>query len=168
MSREFNRVVECEFAQRMPQLGLTAEKPSGPIAWPGERCFRMDSPDSLAWICIYPNHKGLNEFYVEIAWSHRGAYPSTCNARPTSRFQFPDGFGQIEEGFVRLGDFCEPKQGAWSLGTFDQRIAILTREEAVELVTPLVESAHRTIEKVGLPCLKQAIESRATFLARST
>jgi hypothetical protein len=167
MSREFNRFVEREFAHRMPKLGLTAEKPSGPIAWPGERCFRMDSSATLSWICIYPNHKGLNEFYVEIAWSHRGAYPSTCSARPSTRFQFPDGFGNIEEGFVRLGEFCHPKQGAWKLNTFEERIAMLTREEAISLATPLVEAAHQTIVSVGLPCLRQAIESRAIFIARS-
>ena len=160
MSKEFNRIVEREFAQRIPQLGLVPERASGPIAWPGERCFRMGSSGSLAWICIYPNYKGLNEFDVEIAWSHLGAYPSTCKARPTLRFDGPASFAKIDEGFVRLGELCSPRRGSWAADTFEQRIAMLTRDEAAALALPLVNSAHQTIESVGLPMLQFAIESR--------
>jgi len=160
MSKEFNRIVEREFAKRMPRLGLISERASGPIAWPGERCFRVESSESLAWICIYPNYKGLNEFDVEIAWSHRGAYPSTCTARPSPRFKYPEGFAIADEGFVRLGELCDPKRGAWSVEPFEQRIAILSKDEAEALALPLVDSAFQVIESVGLPVVRSAVASR--------
>jgi hypothetical protein len=87
MSREFNRYVEKQFALRMKRFDLDPVRASGPIAWPGERCFRTRGEGTVCWLCIFPNYKGLNEFNIELAWSHLGEYPASCTARPDAAGQ---------------------------------------------------------------------------------
>lgn len=167
MSKEFNRVVEKEFALRMPTLGFVPDKAVGPIAWPGERCFRQGGSETVGWICIFPDYKGLNEFNIEIAWSHHGAYPSTCIARPSAGMNLPECFAQRAEGFIRLANLCTPPRIAWGAGTLSSKLAKLTQEEALTLATPLVAEAMEAVSQFGIPLLAAAVQSRPQFLARS-
>jgi hypothetical protein len=164
MSRAFNRYVERQFALRMKRFDLEPAKASGPVAWPGERCFRTKGNETGCWICIFPNYKGLNEFNVELAWSHRGEYPASCTARPTPRAEPPACFSSLAEGFLRLGNFTNPPRGAWSAGTLDEQLAMLEQAEVPSIADPLIENALRTIELVGMPLAAQAIAARSAFL----
>jgi hypothetical protein len=167
MSKEFNRAVEREFAARMPALGLAPDKPVGTIAWPGERCFRGAGSETLAWICIFPDYKGLNDFNIEIAWSHHGAYPSTCRVRPSPTAIPPECFAQRAEGFLRLAPLCTPPRSAWGAASLGGKLAKLSREEAGALATPLVVDALQAISQFGIPLLAAAAQSRPQFLAQA-
>lgn len=164
MSREFNRYIELQFAIHMKRLGFEPSKPSGPIAWPGERCFHVAGDETACWICIFPNHKGYNEFNVELAWSHLGSYPASCTVRPTPRAQAPDCFTTFAQGFIRLGDLASPPRVAWGPETVSDQLAKLERTAVPALADPLIGDALRTIENVGLPLAAAAVASRPTYL----
>jgi hypothetical protein len=167
MSREFNRHVEKQFAQRMKRFDLEPTRASGPIAWPGERCFRTRGDDTVCWICVFPSYKGLDEFNVELAWSHRGEYPASCTSRPTIRATPPDCFAELAEGFLRLGTLAVPPRGSWAATAMHERLAGPDPEEVKAIVSALVDDAVRTIEGVGLPLAAQAVAARAAFLANA-
>ena len=165
MSREFNRYVEKQFARRMQTFDLEPAKAAGPIAWPGERCFRTRGSATVCWICVFPDSKGLNAFNVELAWSHDGAYPQACTSRPSLRGDPPDCFAEAAGGFVRLGNLASPPRGSWGAATQKELLAILSPESAAALADPLIDDAIRIIEVVGLPLAAQAISARAAYLA---
>jgi hypothetical protein len=164
MHREFNRYVEKQFTLRMKRFDLEPAKAVGPIAWPGERCFRTRGAETVCWICIFPNYKGLNEFNVEFAWSHLGQYPATCTARPTVRAEPPACFSSLSEGFLRLGKLACPPRDAWGAGTLEERLAGLEPAAIPAIADPLIEDALRTIEAMGLPLAAQAISARSAYL----
>jgi len=151
----------------MKQFDLEPAKATGPIAWPGERCFRTREDGTVCWICIFPNYKGLNDFNVELAWSHRGAYPSSLTSRPTARAIPPDCFSSVAEGFIRLGNHASPPRGSWGLATLDEQVAKLDSAEVAAIADPLIDDALRTIETVGLRLAAQASAARAVFLANA-
>lgn len=165
MSREFNRYVEKQFALRMKRFDLDPVRASGPIAWPGERCFRTRGEGTVCWLCIFPNYKGLNEFNIELAWSHLGEYPASCTARPTLQARPPDCFAQHAQGFIRLGEWADPPRASWGADSLLEPLAMLQVAQVAPLADPLIEDAIRTIEVVGLPLMAQARAARATFQA---
>lgn len=151
----------------MPKLGLVPDKAVGTIAWPGERCFRTVGSETVGWICIFPDYKGMNEFNIEVAWSHHGAYPSTCTARPSPTANPPECFTWRAEGFIRLANLCNPPRSAWGVATLNGKLAKLSKEEALTLATPLVAEAMQAVSQVGIPLLAAAAQSRLQFLAQS-
>lgn len=161
MSREFNRYVEKQFALRMKAFDLEPVRPSGPIAWPGERCFRTRGEAMACWICVFPNYKGLNEFNVELAWSHSGEYPSAATMRPTANANPPECFSLLAQGFIRLGSLANPPRDDWGAATLEEKIAKLEPSQVAAIADPLIVDAIRTIETVGLPLAAQAIARRS-------
>lgn len=165
MSREFNRYVEKQFALRMKRFNLDPARASGPIAWPGERCFRTRSEGTVCWFCIFPNYKGLNEFNIELAWSHLGEYPASCTARPTLLARPPDCFARHAQGFIRLGEWADPPRASWGADSLQEQLAMLQAAQVPLLADPLIEDAIRTIEVTGLPLMAQARAARGAFQA---
>ena len=165
MSREFNRYIEKQFASLMRKFYLEPTRASGSIAWPGERCFRTRSEGTVCWICVHPEYRGLNKFNVELAWSHRGGYPSTFTARPTLTAAPPECFSVLEEGFIRLGSLAHsPKFDWWEPPTLREQLEMLTKENVASVADPLIHDALQSIENIGLPLAEQAIGARAAFL----
>lgn len=167
MSREFNRYIERQFALRMKRFDLEPAKASGLIAWPGERCFRTRGGETVCWICIFPNYKGLNQFNVELAWSHRGEYPASCTARPTMGAEPPGCFSSLDEGFIRLGNLASPPRQAWGEATLEGQLARPERADVAAIADPHIEDALHIIEVVGLPLTVQAISARRAWLRGS-
>ena len=166
MSREFNRYVEKQFALRMKPFNLEPTRASGPIAWPGERCFRTPGNGTVCWICVFPDHKGRNEFNVEIAWSHHGKYPASQTSRPTILAVPPACFSSIAEGFVRLGNLAKPPRVSWAPAAMEDLLGTLTSAQAASVAGPLVDEALHVIEFVGLPLIAQAELARPVFFEK--
>jgi len=164
MSREFNRYVEKQFALRMKSFNLEPAKASGPIAWPGERCFRTLGGGTVCWICVFPDYKGRNEFNVELAWSHHGEYPASQTSRPTILAVPPACFSSLAEGFVRLGNLANPPRDSWGLDTVESQLATLTAAQVASIAGPLVDDAIHVIEFAGLSLIAQAKLARSAFL----
>lgn len=163
MSREFNRYIQAQFAARLPALSLRPDKPVGPLAWAGERCFRSAGDGTVCWICIIPSQKGYNEFNIELAWSHRGTYPVSGFSRPHPRAVAPDCFSSMEEGWVRIGNLCDPPRLSWAVSSTSDMLESLTVERAQLLGEPLVEHAMASITSIGMPLMRVAVDARSQF-----
>ena len=165
MGKHFNKAAREQFALRMKELAdFEAESvtSSGGAVYPGERCFKRMRGDFAEWVCLITSPKGYNDFFVECGYSRKGRFPH-LSMRPSIYDLESEVFSSEDEGFFRLRTTDEEFEHTWGCDSeallngvvLEAGRPDLEKEEAADIVNPLVDAAFEVLLTRGLPVLSR-------------
>ena len=168
MKKEYRKSLKKVFTKKLTEKVVDANlwSKKSDYIFPGEIVYSLENKyDASVFIILIPNQKN-DSFNIEIAWSKKGGFPE-LSVRPNSMFIEQK---VADEYAIRLSCINGGADRFWMIpkekftDPLEEIIADMKKpseEEAVILLTPLIDDCIQEILDVAIPFINKALKGNS-------